>query len=71
MSDEPNSIKIPTAWIGPIAKWLILALLGGNLWHTASSDKALTREQSQWDTEIAARILGELREIKTMLPVTP
>lgn len=51
MSDEPNM-------------WLILALLGGNLYQGAARDKTLTREQSQWDTEIAAEIISELKEIK-------
>lgn len=63
MSEEPN-IRIPTAWIGPIAKWLILALLGGNLYQGAARDKTLTREQSRWDTEIAGLVLKELKEIK-------
>lgn len=70
MSDEPT-VKIPTAWVGPIVKAAILALLGSNLWQSATVNKELTRDAARWDTSewadqraVNKEILAALKRIE-------
>jgi len=70
MAGEENgqsTIKIPTAWLGPIAKWVVLTLLGANLWQTTTSKTELAREQAAWDTETAAKVFKKLASLEDLL----
>lgn len=75
MTDEPQGFKISQELVTKIVTALIAALLGTNLFHGMTSQRELTKAQSQWDTAewtnqrgANEKILAELKSFKEKLP---
>jgi hypothetical protein len=67
MSDE-QKLQLTPDLLVKLFLALVSALLGTNLYTSATSDKRLTREQAQWDSETTEMILRKLDLIEARLP---
>jgi hypothetical protein len=71
MSDEPHKFQLTPDLLVKLFLGLVSALLGTNLYTTATSDRELTKEQARWDSETAELVLRKLDRIEARLNDRP